>query len=354
MTKVRLLFSVLLLVATSVAFAQDLKITHSPRESARAGERVRLRIKVDNPDNVDLVRLYFKSDLNSKYNFVNTKQLGKYIFAGQLPAATKDAKHIEYVFLLRNKDKKIIKTQKFKYKIKGEIPLVAHKKIIKVYSELDKAPKSIEGFDDNIEMDVAESGGKLAAVAGLYESQTASVAAASPSPTTSAAGAGGGISTTTIAATGAGGALIIGVIASGGGDSNGSGGENPPTQTITVIEFQPAQYSGTYAWDCQDDVNYGSTGITLDLQESNGVVTGTADYLGSTVVLSNGSYDSSNGALTFDLSATANTASNSFSGTFNPDNPTEKISGTMAYGESQSGEGCRPNGIAPAGTVTAY
>ncbi len=347
MRNLRVFISIILLVSSAIVSAQDIQITHTARETAKAGERVRLRIKVDNPGDIDLVRLYFRSDLNSKFNFVQTKQLGKYIFAGQLPAATKDAKSVEYVFLIRDKAKKIIKTQKFSYVIKGAIPLVKSKKTIKVFSELDKAPKTIEGFDDNIQMDVAESGAKLAVVAGLYETQTTAAAATTSSSTTTTAAA-GGISTTTLIAAGVGGAAVVGVAVSGGGTN---------TESVTVIEFQAAQYSGTYAWDCGDGLS-GSENITLDLAETaEGVITGTVDYLGSTIAITNGVYNGNTGEtygeISFDIPAGSTTVANSFTGTYDPDNPSVKIDGTTEWGDSPSGEGCQASS-GYTGTITAW
>ncbi len=345
-----MLLSITLLVASSFIHAQDIQITHTPREAAKAGERVRLRIKVDNPENIDLVRLYFRSELNSKFNFVQTKQLGKYIFSGQLPAATKDAKSVEYVFLIRDKAKKIIKTQKFSYVITDEIPLVKRKTPLKVFSELEKAPKTIDGFDDNIQMDVAESGAKLAVVAGLYETQTTAAAATTSSSTTTAAA--GGISTTTLIAAGAGGAAVIGIAAGGGG---GSGGGGTNTQTETVIEFVSAQYSGTYTWDCDGTSNDGSTSITFDLTESNGSITGTADYLSSSNPITGGSYNENTGAISFDVTTGATTVANTFNLTYDPnaDDPQAVISGTTTWGDSPSGEGCQASS-GYTGTVTAF
>lgn len=343
--------SIILVVSSAVAGAQDIQITHTARESAKAGERVRLRIKVDNPDNVDLVRLYFRSALNSKFNFVQTKQLGKYIFAGQLPAATKEAKSVEYVFLIRDKAKKIIKTQKFNYVIKGEIPLVKRKTAIKVFSELDKAPKTIEGFDDNIQMDVAESGAKLAVVAGLYETQTTAAAAATSSSTGTTTATVGGLSTTTLIAAGAGGAAVIGVAASGGGGSDG--GTN--TETVTVIEFQDALYSGTYDWNCDtpEDISEGNS-ITLDLYETAGVITGTVTYLGGQAAIENGIYDDLTGEVTFNLPATSSTVSNSFQVFYNPNSQSDIILGTTLKGDYQvdGADGCTSS-FGPAGTISA-
>lgn len=350
MKNLRIFISIILLVSSAIVSAQDIQITHTAREAAKAGERVRLRIKVDNPGDIDLVRLYFRSDLNSKFNFVQTKQLGKYIFAGQLPAATKDAKSVEYVFLIRDKAKKIIKTQKFSYAIKGEIPLVERKTAVKVFSELDKAPKALEGFDDNIQMDVAESGAKLAVVAGLYETQTTAAAATTSGSTTTTAA---GISTTTIfVAAGAGGAAIIGVAASGGGGSDGG----TDTETVTVIEFQAAQYSGSYDWNCDtpEDISEGNM-ITLDLSESNGIVTGTANYLGGQAIITNGAYNEVTGAISFDLPATSSTVSNSFAGFYDPNDQSNIISGTTTKGDYQvdGANGCTSS-FGPAGTITAW
>lgn len=345
MKLIRSLIAFTLIFTSLAVFANEINIAHSPRDIARAGERVRLRIKVDNPENIDLVRLYFKSDLNAKFNFVNTRQLGKYIFAGQLPAATKDAKYIEYAFLIRDKSNKLIKTQKFKYEIKGEIPLVASKKPIKVFSELEKAPKSIEGFDDNIEMDIAESGAKLAVVAGLYETETTTAAASSSSTTTTAAG--GGISTTVLLAAGAGGAAVIGIAASGGG-SGGSG----QTEIATVIEFQPAQYSGTYSWDCSGTENDGSSPITLDLTESDGVFSGTADYLGGQISIT-GTYDESTGAMELVFGASPTNPEDTFTGHYTPDDPSTLMYGTTVLGGYPLGEGCTSD-FGSAGTITVY
>ena len=338
MKPIRLIITAIFLLTSALVHAQDLEITHSPRETARAGERVRLRIKVNNPDNIDFVRLYFRSDLNSKFNFVETKQLGKYIFAGQLPAASKDAKLVEYAFLVRDKSKKIVKTQKFKYKVQGEIPLVKRKVPVKVFSEQDKAPKAIAGFDDNMEMDVAESGAKLALVAGLYETE-ATKAAASSSTATKAAG---GISTTVLAAAGAGGAALVGIAASGGG--SGSSSNNP-----TIYEFRDGQYSGAYSWDCQDGNNTGEIPVILDLQDNNGEITGIIDYSGSQVSIT-GTYDSVTRAISFEIPASENTVQNSFSGYFNSDG--SLLEGQTTRGEDGTSQGCYLGGT-PAGSIAA-
>ncbi len=122
---------------------------------------------------------------------------------------------------------------------------------------------------------------------------------------------------------------------------------------ITRIEFEPGQYTGTYSWDCDGTENDGFAAITLDLTESYGVITGTAGYLGGTTTIANGYFNEVTGMISFDLPASATSVSNSFSGTYNPDDPQAVISGITTWGDSPSGEGCQASS-GYTGTVTAF
>lgn len=343
--------------------AKNIEFVHEPVTEAKAGERVRLRIRVNKADHFDIARLYFKSNITDDYNFVVADSLGSYSYIAELPAATEQISEIKYLFLFKSKAGEIIKTQVFEYKISGLSAIPASKSPIQVYSELDKAPKKIEGFDDNITIDIAESSAKFGVVAGLAELFNSGAAGA-----TSAAGTGagatasattvttvnaiqvsvataGGLSTTAMVGIGVGGAAGVGAIASSGG-SSGSGSSS----TENSIEFQSGSYSGTYAWDCGGEDN-GTESIVLNLSESSGSVSGSATYLLTSNSITGGSYSSSNGAISFTLPASSTTVENQFSGTYEPESGS--ISGETMRGDSPQGVGCG-DGNSPVGTITVY
>ncbi len=124
---------------------------------------------------------------------------------------------------------------------------------------------------------------------------------------------------------------------------------------ITRIEFQTAQYTGTYSWDCDGTSNDGSTSIAFDLAEFNGSITGTVDYLGSLNTITGGSYNENTGAISFDVTTGVTTVANTFNLTYDPnsDDPQAVISGTTTWGDSPSGEGCQASS-GYTGTITAW
>jgi hypothetical protein len=224
------LLTTLSLAASSVLADVNTKIELDPViEDFVAGKRIQVNASIEDKARVDVARTYFKSADASNFSFVNMS-CNNGVCSGTLPAPSSAMKSMDYLVLVKNGENKVYKTQTFSA---SSLPAGAEtpkyqsapsQGAVQVKTELPEAPKTVEGFDDNIKMDVAEASSRYGAVAGVgFYSQSTILAASSATGTTSAgtvaatsAGTIAGFSTTTLAV---GTAVVVGAAAAGGSSS---------------------------------------------------------------------------------------------------------------------------------------
>lgn len=225
-----------LLAFAALAASAATTIQHKPVDTYVADKRIRLEATVSDPKGIKLARAYFKTTTQADYLFVpmQAQLTSASTYVAVLPAPAKAASGLQYVFLAVNNGDEITKTEAFMAKrTEGETPswqMVPGDGQVRVFTELPAAPSPATAFSDSVSMDVAESGARFGAVAGLYGGQASSAAAATTSttgtPTTvSATAAGGGLGTGALI----GGLAIAGAAAAAGGGGGGGGGDSGST-----------------------------------------------------------------------------------------------------------------------------
>jgi len=242
------------LIASSVL--ADVEINLDPIvEDFVGGKRIVLNAVVDDKAGLDVIRTYFKSADAANYSFVPmTCQASECM--GTLPAPSASTKAINYLVLVKNKENKVYKTQTFKAMSlpKGsELPDYQkdlNDSIIKVKTELAKAPEMVTGFTDNVVIDTVQDTVRYGLVAGITGSGSSASAAGAASLTgttsagTVAAGA-AGLSTTAMVV---GGVVAVGAgagVASSGGSSDSSSTEECVDLTGTWNTKEWNEYCGS-------------------------------------------------------------------------------------------------------------
>ncbi|MDK9707064.1 MAG: hypothetical protein OEL83_08445 [Desulforhopalus sp.] len=258
------------------------EIRHTPVENAEAGERISLFTDVSDPNGVDVVRVYFKSQDAADYSFVALKAVDKkeesllekfknlnsdfngQKYSGVLPAPANGAKSFDYLILVKNKANMVVKSQSYKVVVNDNDKATATEpEPVNVYSELNNAPTQIEGFTDNITIDLAESTGKVGVVAGLYNGISSGGAGSAYGGTVVASSA--GITTTavvvgaTVAVVAIGGGVAI---ASGGSDGNGDGGgsSGEPLTATTIVGSWNTSGRNTTGFTSSGSANFAENG----------------------------------------------------------------------------------------------
>ena len=260
---------------SAFAASASTKIKHEPIEYYISGKRIAVEAEITDDQGLNLVRLYFKNDLQADYLFVPMTSSAGDIYTGILPAPDKSAKTITYLFLVVNSDNVIVKSQEFSaYFYDDDRPPawqeVAADDQITLYSELPEMTEAPAGFTDSIAMDAVESGARFGMVAGgIYllsqSSGTASAtgtAASATSGGTVTAGA-GGLSALAIGGIVAGAAVVgAGAVAlsdsSSDSDSNGST-VHPNTWSSWTEPSDPEPGESVYVW-----VDVGKAGVTVE------------------------------------------------------------------------------------------
>jgi len=256
----------LILLFGSSNLMADISVEHTQLDYIVAGHRIALKAKVKTDDSpIDIVRTYFKSSDGKNFVFVDMK-CEKEECSSILPATKKETKAINYIFLIKDENGKVVKTQTFTVKQKeADVPdwqKISNDNKIMVKTELKTPPDSLDGFDDDnmvidavamatkygVSVGISGSGGSGAGATGTTVAKmgatgvtnggTVTATSATASSTTVATTA--GISTTTMvvgggvaAAAGVGVALAS---SSGGGDDNGDDGAITENSTIKDLK----------------------------------------------------------------------------------------------------------------------
>jgi hypothetical protein len=245
--------------------AADTKMKHTPPDYFVPEHRIQMDAEVRDPGGVELVRCYFKASGEADLVFVPMNPTGANKYAGILPAPSTATGQIEYLFLAVNGENQVVRSQTFFIAADADKKKPAWQDIpregeIRVSMELDAAPTELEGFSDNVAIDVVESGARFGVVALLYDasqrggggaglSGSAAAATSAEAGLTGAAAAATsagtitagtiGFGTTTLVAAGIVGAAAVGggVAAASSSSSSGGGSSNPdpdaPTLTVS-------------------------------------------------------------------------------------------------------------------------
>lgn len=245
-----LLLPAMLLAGGSALAAQaDTKVNHKAIGHFVPEKRIRVEARVNDPKGVNLVRAYFKSDAHADYLFVPMEPLGTdpNSYAGCLPAPAASTATMEYLFLVVNGGKQVVKTAPpvtAKARADKDAPswqMGCGNDQLTVWKELPEVPSPTGAYADSVVMDVAESGARFGVVAGLFGgggSSSAAVAATGASDAGSVALAGaGGIGGGGVLA-----ALLVGGAAAAAGGGGGGGGSTPdsppPSQQLYSVATQ--------------------------------------------------------------------------------------------------------------------
>jgi hypothetical protein len=303
------------LTAYSSLAKTDKSIVHNPIKMLSVGDRARVNVTVYDESGIDVVRIYFKHQSGASYVYVSLTATNIKNYSGLLPTPSVANSTFDYLVLVKNALGEVYKSQTYTVDIlpgKAALNTVP----IAVFTDLAEAPSKIDGFSDNLTLDITESGAKYGIIAELYGSSSAGTAtvgtglsnAGSVTATTSttniaaagvsagsstktastAAVATGGLSTTAVV----GGLALVGgaVAAASGGGGDEPGGNEPGPQPVVP---QPPDYNGTYtvdldgtltdnvAGDCSSsaqvrfsNVNLTVSGGSITLDFDSGTMTG--------------------------------------------------------------------------------
>lgn len=221
------------LIAAENSELSDTKIVHHPMETSLAGLAVPLTTTVEDSAGVEVVRVYFKSTVGTIFYYipmVHTKGNG---YSGVLPAPAADAGEIQYLFLVKNKNGVVVKSQQYQIVI-AENPRKPQadkqQEIIKVYSESPYASKYIIGFESGYDFQVADPSEKYGVVAGLYNPESVSwISTDAVSGGTVDESSDGSWNPWLIGGAAVAGVAVIAMALGGGGSSGGGGSTTPET-----------------------------------------------------------------------------------------------------------------------------
>ena len=244
-------------IASAIAADTDTTVGHKAIAHFVPEKRIRVEAKIKDPKGVNLVRAYFKSDAHADYLFVPLAKLetDPNSYSGCLPAPAASAASMEYLFLVVNGERKVVKTappNKAAARADKDTPswqMGCGNDQLTLYKELPEIPSPTGAYADSVGMDVVESGARYGVVAGLFggESSAAAVAASGASNAGTVAVAGAGISTTGIIAA----LAVTGGVAAGGGGGDGHV-DSPVTPPATTSNPFAGAWSGVYHPDfCQ-------------------------------------------------------------------------------------------------------
>lgn len=252
------------------------QIRHNPVDQLTAGERIVLYAEVADPNGVDVVRVYFKAVEDANYVFVpmektekglvdKFKQLGSDFDGGAytatLPAPANGSGSVSYLFLVKNDDNIVVKSQTYDIPVKNSDKERQDLEPVRVYTEMNNIPQDLPGFSDNMVFDVVESSSKFGIVAGLYttlsegaaDSVAAGTVVASTSSMTTSA-----IVTASVAAI----AVAGGVVAAVGFDGDDED-ESPLNATSILGTWQVSEqgsgFSRNYSITFSENGRYSTT-----------------------------------------------------------------------------------------------
>ena len=258
------------------------EVTHESIDYFVPGNRIQLDAEVTDDDGIEIVRCYFKAQGEADFVFVKTKNFKKDYYRAVLPSPADYTDTIEYLFLVLNKNKQVVKTQTFKTCKNNEETIPDWQKsgseeAIAVYTELAEAPETLPGFSDSLSIDVVESSARFGMVSGIYSASTMASSGGSAAAATSAGTvtAGAGVSTTTVVVAGtavAAAAAGTAAAASGGG---GGGGNNENSLASVSWGDDEAPVGDSFqvvvgSKDIGANPDSGSTGIKTEFGFPNG------------------------------------------------------------------------------------
>lgn len=144
-------------------------LQHTPPQSVNSGSRVFLSVAAGDTEQIETVRVYFKSVKEKNYFFITLRNDVRSQYIGRLPSATPDCGKLEYLFLIRNRKGQFIISQKY------TIPVIDSRIIftppadkIHIYSEMSGLNATIPGFSDNFTLTVVPPSLQFGRMAGLY------------------------------------------------------------------------------------------------------------------------------------------------------------------------------------------
>jgi len=208
-------------------------------------KRVNIAANVSDPKGVKVARTYFKAGAQADYTFVPMQPAGGNRYVATLPAPSANTPSIEYIVLAQNTEGAVARTDAYTVAARksNETPAWqsgASQGDVKVYTELAEAPRTVAGFTDSITIDIAESGARLGAVAGLHGAGSGGAAAG----TSATASTVGGLSTMAIV----GGVVAAGALAAAaGGGGGGGGGGGTTAGGTTGGGTTPGSFSGNWS-----------------------------------------------------------------------------------------------------------
>lgn len=271
-------------VISAVAASATTKIKHKSPKEYIPGFRINLDAEIKDDVGVLLARCYFKTKQDKNFAFVDMLPNADRDYRATLPAPWVNSEAIDYVFVVVNEEKKVVRSQIFIIKEKeteeaaawkepGEVKElrldvaqeviedyeVLRKKLISEYqdklpewqearakgqidvkTELEKSAEQLEGFYDNVVVTEAPASMRYGMLAeGIYTSEQiaaaggqSSVASATGAASVGTVTAGAGLSTAAIIGIGV--AVVAGgaAVAAGGGSSSSSTGNGATATTL--------------------------------------------------------------------------------------------------------------------------
>ncbi len=234
-------------IAAKTPKSSKTNISHKPIKYFVSGSRIKMKAKVKDPAGVSLVRCYFKGRTEADYVFVEMSSVNGKNFNGILPAPSVNTEIIDYLFLVVNSDKQVIRTQVYHVeKVEKDYTpgwqQARTDKAVQVYSELPNPPSTPPGFSDSVTMDVVESAVRFGFVAeGIYmltqmDKAGGSAAAAAGATAAGTITATAGLSTAAVVGLAAGGiAAGAGAAAIASGSSDGD--DDTPHISSRIVDI---------------------------------------------------------------------------------------------------------------------
>jgi hypothetical protein len=177
-------------------------LQHNPQDSLNSGHRLFISVTADDTEQIETVRIYFKSGKTKDFYFITLRNDVRSQFIGRLPAATPDCKELEYLILVRNKKRQLIRSQKYTIPVTdSRISVSSPADRIHIFTELPELRTTIPGFSDNFTLHRVKPSLQYGRMAGLYTTKQESADTVFATNVTATPST--GISSTTLAAAGA-------------------------------------------------------------------------------------------------------------------------------------------------------
>ena len=289
-------------VISAVAASATTKIKHKSPKEYIPGFRINLDAEIKDDVGVLLARCYFKTKQDKNFAFVDMLPIADRDYRATLPAPWVNSEAIDYVFVVVNEEKKVVRSQVFIIKEKeteeaaawkepGEVKEirldvvqeaveeyeVLKKQLVTKYkeklpkwqqeiatgeldvkTELKKSEEQLEGFYDNVVVTEVPASMKYGMLAeGLYTSEQiaaaggqSSVASATGAASVGTVTASAGLSTAAIIGIGV--AVVAGGAAAAGGGGGGDGGGGGPINVSATVEWGDYDDGSVPNWVADD------------------------------------------------------------------------------------------------------